>query len=143
VPTKRQPIHRQHSQSLQVVLPLFQHALRARAKWKRSRSDANYSAAVEAQKDVDRALYGPSRLWKVSIFDVLDGIYDRIKPPSERRQFDAWTDAVALLQVLEQLDREQREAERAAQNASNSTVAEPEPEQEEPTVHAAPSEEPR
>jgi hypothetical protein len=113
VPTKRTPLSRAHSQSLQVVLPLFQHALRARAKWKRSGSDADYAAAIEAQKDVDRALFGPQRLWRTSIFDF-DDIHNRKAPPEYMgpRQREDWQRSLELRLALEQLDREQREAER-------------------------------
>jgi hypothetical protein len=124
--TRRTPVKRQHTSAIAAALPLFQRALKARAKWKRSGSDADYTAAVEAQKDVDRAFFGPRRFWLTSIFDI-DDIYSRTEPPDEARHHESWKHALELRQALEAADREQRRRERAARRAAKAPAPEPEP----------------
>jgi hypothetical protein len=124
--TKRVPISRQHASSIAMVLPLFQHALRARAKWKRSGSDEDRAAAIEAEKVIERAL--TIRMWQVSIFDI-DSIYGRSKPPEEPRHRDDWARALGLLQQLEAADREFRRQERAARR-QRKVEPQPQPEPE-------------
>src|SRR5262249_27755804 len=103
MPTKRVPIARSHTSSLAAGLALYRAALEARKRWRRTGSDADHDAVIEAEKDVDRALLGPQRLWKVSIWDIdsVDrrSIYRRDKPPSEARVHDSWAEAVELLQA--------------------------------------------
>jgi hypothetical protein len=124
MPTKRTPVNRQHASSIATVLPLFQHALKARAKWRRSGSDEDFEANAEAQKAVERAL--KIKMWEVSIWDI-DDIYSRTKPPEEARQRDSWARALELRQALETADREHRRAEREGRQAAKATP-EPEPE---------------
>jgi hypothetical protein len=127
--TKRVPLARSHTLSLQHVLPLYRHALRARTKWRRTRNDADYSELIEAQKNCDRAL--GTRLWQVSIFDF-DDLHNRNAPPDymgPRRRED-WYRALELRQALEQLDREQQQQQRKAREAQRT---EPEREREQPT----------
>jgi hypothetical protein len=126
--TRRTPIARPHAASLASVLLLYQAAVKARKRWQRYRTDDHYAAFVEARKNVDRALFGPSRLWKTSIWDVVD--IHRRKPPEEPRQRESYEQAVALLKALEALDREQQQQERAAQRAEperEREIGQPEP----------------
>jgi hypothetical protein len=123
--TKRVPIARPHTSSLGAVLPLYQAALKARAKWRRYRTDESYAAAIAAEKALNRAL--GTRMWQISVLDI-GPIYSRVRPPEEERLHDDWQRALAQLQALEMADREQRQAEREARTAQRT-----EPEREQPT----------
>jgi hypothetical protein len=125
VPVKRR-VHKARP-SIAAALPLFQHALKARAKWRRSGSAEDFEIATEAEKSVDRALFGPQRLWGVSIFDFDDIYRDRTRPPEDPKWHDAWARALELREALEAADLEQRRARRQASPPVEQQPSEPSP----------------
>jgi hypothetical protein len=114
MPVKRR-VHKARP-SIAAALPHFQHALRARAKWRHTRSEVDREAAHEAERVVERMLGW--RMWEISIWDFDDIYYDRSKPPQDPRDRDDWAYALELREALEQADREQRRARQASPSPS-------------------------
>jgi len=130
--TRRTPIARSRAPLITPqVIDLYRTALKLRAKAQRSGTTADRDAAQEAENAVDRAFFGPARLWHCSIFD--DFMFTSDDPPAyllQHGRADDWRHVRSLRLQLQAADRELKKQERAARARRTKAILEPERENE-------------
>jgi hypothetical protein len=129
--TRRTPLARSHTPLITPqVVELYRRALRLRKQ--AHLSEADRELAIDAERDVDRAL--GLKLWDDSVFE--DFMFVSDEPPAYLREsrdanaVEGWYHVRELRRQLKEADRELRRQERAARRAkaaARQAGAEPSP----------------